>query len=964
MNKANPYLSLSVASGTLTYGANENVTITKDGDGTLSCTSSNSSVATCSISGKILTITPKANTSDNLKATITVSLAEAKNYVASNVTYESTVNRRTLTCPTSPAAKTYNAEKQLNDVSCPGGSTQGGVGEGTNAGTYNRTCGANAGYKFTSACSIVLTINKYNLSNATIGNIGSQNYTGSQIKPTPSVTVPLPSGSTTTLTNNTHFTYSYSNNINAGTATLVITAKDNTNYTGTKSKTFTIAEGTATFECNDKTYTGQLQTACSCTNGTMSGDYAKINAGTYTAKCEPNANYKLETKSIQWTMNKRAVTATAPSLNSNTLTYTAASQNISKSGGAGSCSTGGQMKYYTESYTSSTAPSLTETGWTTEFPTTINKKTARTYYLWYQCYVSDTANNYWNSDVAKKVSKRIYESETTTTITANQEINIGTEPAATAKLSSNNSTISSPTFNYKYYSTQTNCANNNGSTITAPTTAGTYYVTAQVVETGNYYESTSSCTAVKYKLPYSNGDIACPSDGNKSGNTYTYPSYPNYNCVETIENNKVTKVAITKTFGDYSIKSTTTKNDTNLYKNTFKVTVPNTISNEQEIFVFLMGSYKYASAGCGCDTVDSWYKRVSYAENEIYSAIRAAKQILEFFPNAKFLFGEYSVGSNFTKLLGKNDIIKVNNELDNFFSKFSFENWCDLCGNYDISEVREFGQIIDNFLEAPEASEFVYITDALDALKSKLDKSTTIQANTSGTKNVSKINLILAGNVIEGVNPSDAYDGYDLDTFRFEACNAHDKVKSIITENSNSIYYSNMKVYSIYHGKKGSESDSHKLIAGGYEGEYQCYSGWSGPKYETFSKQPYFGGYYSQEASLFDSSPDFTTAIEDIIKSRPSEDITFTYTKPTGISVTGSSSSGKFNSNGNKFSYTFNANSNTSVSFSYAVTVDPSKFTSTGWHNMMGLNNKSKFTSSKLSSDYEFDISPMVYYSN
>ena len=72
IGKANSSLSLNPTSGTLTYGTNGTATITKTGDGALSCVSSDTTVATCSISGTTLTIVPKANTADGKTATITV----------------------------------------------------------------------------------------------------------------------------------------------------------------------------------------------------------------------------------------------------------------------------------------------------------------------------------------------------------------------------------------------------------------------------------------------------------------------------------------------------------------------------------------------------------------------------------------------------------------------------------------------------------------------------------------------------------------------------------------------------------------------------------------------------------------------------------------------------------------------------------------------------------------------------
>lgn len=153
-------MTLSSTSGSLTYGTNGTVTITTDGDGALSCSSSNTAVATCSISGTTLTIVPQANTADNKTATITITQAEGENYTGTSVAYTATVNRRTLTCPSSPSAKTYSGSSQASGVTCPTGSTAGGDTSGTAAGTYTQTCTATAGNKFSSACSVSWTINK------------------------------------------------------------------------------------------------------------------------------------------------------------------------------------------------------------------------------------------------------------------------------------------------------------------------------------------------------------------------------------------------------------------------------------------------------------------------------------------------------------------------------------------------------------------------------------------------------------------------------------------------------------------------------------------------------------------------------------------------------------------------------------------------------------------------------------
>ena len=84
------------------------------------------------------------------------------------------------------------------------------------------------------------------------------NYTGSQLKPTPTITVNIPSTTNkTTLTVGTHFTYSYGSNINAGTnaGSVTITAKENTNYTGTETVNFTINKIANTITVTGKTLT-------------------------------------------------------------------------------------------------------------------------------------------------------------------------------------------------------------------------------------------------------------------------------------------------------------------------------------------------------------------------------------------------------------------------------------------------------------------------------------------------------------------------------------------------------------------------------------------------------------------------------------------------------------------------------------------------------------------------------------
>ena len=91
-------LVLSATSGTLTYPTTKTFTVnTNASGGALSVTSSNEAVATASISGTTVTITPKAITTDGQTTTITVTSAATANYEAQTATYTATVNRGTIT---------------------------------------------------------------------------------------------------------------------------------------------------------------------------------------------------------------------------------------------------------------------------------------------------------------------------------------------------------------------------------------------------------------------------------------------------------------------------------------------------------------------------------------------------------------------------------------------------------------------------------------------------------------------------------------------------------------------------------------------------------------------------------------------------------------------------------------------------------------------------------------------------
>ena len=77
------------------------------------------------------------------------------------------------------------------------------------------------------------------IASAEVSSIPDQTYTGSEIRPVPTVTL-----SGTALTNGTDYTLSYGNNVNAGTATVTITGIGS--YPGTKTVDFTISKAQTT----------------------------------------------------------------------------------------------------------------------------------------------------------------------------------------------------------------------------------------------------------------------------------------------------------------------------------------------------------------------------------------------------------------------------------------------------------------------------------------------------------------------------------------------------------------------------------------------------------------------------------------------------------------------------------------------------------------------------------------------
>ena len=97
---------------------------------------------------------------------------------------------------------------------------------------------------------IPITVNKRDLSNASIDVGGTRSYTGQAYTPVPTVTDGHPS--IITASDYIVNSESYSDNVNAGTATVTVTASENGNYTGSQTGYFTIDKAILTVSADNK----------------------------------------------------------------------------------------------------------------------------------------------------------------------------------------------------------------------------------------------------------------------------------------------------------------------------------------------------------------------------------------------------------------------------------------------------------------------------------------------------------------------------------------------------------------------------------------------------------------------------------------------------------------------------------------------------------------------------------------
>ena len=171
------------------------------------------------------------------------------NYTITYVDGTLTIIAKQLTIPAVSGTYTYNGTEQTVELSNFDDTTMEIVSgnKGTDASTYTVEIALKDSANYTwsdgTIANITLdwTIDKFDLSNATIADIPEQPFTGSAVAPELTVTAELISGQTpVTLVLNLDYTVEYENNTNAGTATATITAVEDSNYIGTNSINFEI----------------------------------------------------------------------------------------------------------------------------------------------------------------------------------------------------------------------------------------------------------------------------------------------------------------------------------------------------------------------------------------------------------------------------------------------------------------------------------------------------------------------------------------------------------------------------------------------------------------------------------------------------------------------------------------------------------------------------------------------------
>ena len=267
VNKAAGTLTLSATSGTLTYPTS--TTFTASGNkGTLSVASSNTNIATASISGNTVTVKPGTTAG---KATITVTSAATTNYNEKSATYTATVNNGTISLSATPYTGTYdgkahNAVTKVTvtpsdaklEYSINGGTYSTTMPTITNTSSFTVTVKASkAGYK-TQIKTETVKVNKaagtltLSATSGTLTYPTNATFTASGNKGTLSVASSNTNIATASISGNT---VTVKPGTTAGKATITVTSAATTNYNA-KSATYTATVNNGTISLSATPYTG------------------------------------------------------------------------------------------------------------------------------------------------------------------------------------------------------------------------------------------------------------------------------------------------------------------------------------------------------------------------------------------------------------------------------------------------------------------------------------------------------------------------------------------------------------------------------------------------------------------------------------------------------------------------------------------------------------------------------------
>ena len=128
-----------------------------------------SASATTGVTGETMAVTRTTGTnagsytSTASCSSVTGGRAKCSNYTLTGNTKAFSIERASMTAPSSPSDKNYTGKEQVSGITCPTGSTAGGTQKATNAGTYKQTCTPDGNHKWsdgtTTAKSITWTIN-------------------------------------------------------------------------------------------------------------------------------------------------------------------------------------------------------------------------------------------------------------------------------------------------------------------------------------------------------------------------------------------------------------------------------------------------------------------------------------------------------------------------------------------------------------------------------------------------------------------------------------------------------------------------------------------------------------------------------------------------------------------------------------------------------------------------------------